>query len=352
MSKQIISTPDAPAAIGTYSQAVRVGNTVYLSGQIPLDPATMQLVSGDIDAEIRRVFDNLAAVAKAAGGTLDDAVEGHRVPHRPCALRPRERDHGHVFPAALSGTRCHWRCRAATRRPRGDGVRAESLKPALVASSGCCNTAVAAAADPLFLLPARYEDRTRITPIGALLHGMRAVVEGEVQLVDVVFRRRRAMLVRISDGSGFLNLRFFYFSRAQQEGLARGTRMRCVGEARRGPQGLEMVHPEYRRVGNHAEPLDDRLTPIYPLTEGQTQGRVRVMVNKALARLAANPGAGSAAAPASSTSCICPRCAKRWSSCITRRWALRWPRWPKAGIPRSGDWPSRNCWRTSSRCSS
>jgi reactive intermediate/imine deaminase len=75
MSRQIISTPDAPAAIGTYSQAVRVGNTVYLSGQIPLDPATMQLVSGDIDAEIRRVFDNLAAVAKAAGGTLDDAVK-------------------------------------------------------------------------------------------------------------------------------------------------------------------------------------------------------------------------------------------------------------------------------------
>jgi reactive intermediate/imine deaminase len=75
MTRQIISTPDAPAAIGTYSQAVRVGNTVYLSGQIPLEPATMQLVSGDIDTEIRRVFDNLAAVAKAAGGTLNDAVK-------------------------------------------------------------------------------------------------------------------------------------------------------------------------------------------------------------------------------------------------------------------------------------
>ena len=145
------------------------------------------------------------------------------------------------------------------------------------------------AVDPLFLLPARYEDRTRVTPIGALYHGMRAVVEGEVQITDVVFRRRRAMLVRISDGSGFLNLRFFYFSRAQQEGLARGTRIRRIGEARRGPQGLEMVHPEYRRLGQYAEALDDRLTPIYPLTEGQTQGRVRVMVNKALARLAANP---------------------------------------------------------------
>jgi reactive intermediate/imine deaminase len=75
MTRQIISTPNAPAAIGTYSQAVRVSNTVYVSGQIPLDPATMQLVSGDIDAEIRRVFDNLAAIATAAGATLNHAVK-------------------------------------------------------------------------------------------------------------------------------------------------------------------------------------------------------------------------------------------------------------------------------------
>jgi len=70
-----ISTPDAPAAIGTYSQAVRAGDTVYLSGQIPLDPTTMQLVTGDIDAEIRRVFENLKAVAQAAGGSLANAVK-------------------------------------------------------------------------------------------------------------------------------------------------------------------------------------------------------------------------------------------------------------------------------------
>lgn len=74
MTRQIISTPDAPQAIGTYSQAVRVGPTVYISGQIPLDPATGQLVSGDIETEIRRVFDNLAAIAKAAGGSLRHAV--------------------------------------------------------------------------------------------------------------------------------------------------------------------------------------------------------------------------------------------------------------------------------------
>lgn len=75
MTKQIIHTDRAPQAIGSYSQAVRTGNTVYLSGQIPLDPATMTLVGGDVAAEIRRVFDNLAAVAQAAGGGLDDIVK-------------------------------------------------------------------------------------------------------------------------------------------------------------------------------------------------------------------------------------------------------------------------------------
>ncbi|HXH03345.1 MAG TPA: RidA family protein [Candidatus Competibacteraceae bacterium] len=74
MSRQIISTDRAPAAIGTYSQAVKVGNTVYLSGQIPLDPATMQLVEG-FEAQTRRVFDNLKAVAEAAGGGFKDFVK-------------------------------------------------------------------------------------------------------------------------------------------------------------------------------------------------------------------------------------------------------------------------------------
>ncbi|MBP6097420.1 MAG: RidA family protein [Methyloversatilis sp.] len=74
MSRTIISTPDAPAAIGTYSQAVKTGNTVYMSGQIGLDPATMEMVDG-IDAQITRVFENLKAVAAAAGGSLDHAVK-------------------------------------------------------------------------------------------------------------------------------------------------------------------------------------------------------------------------------------------------------------------------------------
>jgi reactive intermediate/imine deaminase len=74
-NRAIISTPAAPEAIGPYSQAVKVGNTVWLSGQIPLVPATMELVSDDISAQARQVFDNLAAVAVAAGGSLDSAVK-------------------------------------------------------------------------------------------------------------------------------------------------------------------------------------------------------------------------------------------------------------------------------------
>src|SRR5450830_1415155 len=74
MPKAVISTPHAPSAIGTYSQAVRAGNTIYLSGQIGLDPASMQMVDG-IDAQIVRVFENLKAVARAAGATLNDAVK-------------------------------------------------------------------------------------------------------------------------------------------------------------------------------------------------------------------------------------------------------------------------------------
>lgn len=75
MSKQTISTPDAPAAIGTYSQAVRVGNTIWVSGQIPLDPATKELVPGDMEAQVRRVFDNLKAIVTAAGASFDDVVK-------------------------------------------------------------------------------------------------------------------------------------------------------------------------------------------------------------------------------------------------------------------------------------
>ncbi len=140
--------------------------------------------------------------------------------------------------------------------------------------------------DVLFHLPLRYEDRTRVVPIGALRNGDRAVIEGEIQLAEVAFRRRRMLLVRIADGTGFVTLRFFHFSAAQQAQLVRGQRLRCFGEARLGPGGIEIVHPEYRRVladASGAPP--DCLTPIYPTTEGVQQGRLRMLTDLALAEL-------------------------------------------------------------------
>jgi ATP-dependent DNA helicase RecG len=140
--------------------------------------------------------------------------------------------------------------------------------------------------DVLFHLPFRYEDRTQTQPLGTLQAGMRAVIEGEVQLSEIVFRGRRALLVRISDGSGWLTLRFFHFSNSQQIQMARGTRLRCYGEVRPGPQTLEMVHPEYRRVSGEAEPQGEAtLTPVYPATEGVQQARLRQLSTAALQEL-------------------------------------------------------------------
>jgi ATP-dependent DNA helicase RecG len=136
--------------------------------------------------------------------------------------------------------------------------------------------------DVLFVLPLRYEDRTHVVPIGALIEGMHAVIEGEILLAEIVFRRRRQLLVRLADGTGTLTLRFFYFSNAQREALSRGARLRCHGEIRRGPLGLEIVHPEYRHITALSEPLPQTLTPIYPATEGLTQGRLRMLVDRAL----------------------------------------------------------------------
>jgi ATP-dependent DNA helicase RecG len=139
-------------------------------------------------------------------------------------------------------------------------------------------------ADLLFWLPTRYEDRTRIVPIGSLRPGMRAAVEGTIELAEVVFRGRRSLLVRLADGTGYLTLRFFHFSGAQQEQLRRGARLRCFGEVRRGKHGPEIVHPEYRDAdAPDKQAVEGALTPIYPLTEGVQQGRLRNLTAQALA---------------------------------------------------------------------
>ncbi|MGH8373475.1 MAG: ATP-dependent DNA helicase RecG [Gammaproteobacteria bacterium] len=145
--------------------------------------------------------------------------------------------------------------------------------------------------DLLFHLPARYEDRTRIIPIGALRPGVPTAIEGEVQLAEIVIRRRRTLLVRISDGTGALTLRFFHFNQAQADALARGVHLRCYGEARPGAVTLEMIHPEYRIVTpGIAMPHESALTPIYPATEGIAQLKLRALTDQALKILEANPG--------------------------------------------------------------
>ena len=102
--------------------------------------------------------------------------------------------------------------------------------------------------DMLFHLPLRYEDRTRVVSMGMARPGDQVVVQGEVELAEVRFGRRRSLLVRVSDGTGFLTLRFFHFNAAQQAGFRRGAGIRCYGEVRAGPSTAEMIHPEYRII--------------------------------------------------------------------------------------------------------
>jgi ATP-dependent DNA helicase RecG len=139
--------------------------------------------------------------------------------------------------------------------------------------------------DLLFHLPLRYQDRTRVVPIGALRPGQDAVIEGVVAGADVVMGRRRSLLVRLQDGSGTLSLRFYHFSQAQKDALKRGTQLRCYGEARPGASGLEIYHPEYRALSDQPAAVEQNLTPIYPTTEGLSQQRLRQLTSQALARL-------------------------------------------------------------------
>jgi ATP-dependent DNA helicase RecG len=146
--------------------------------------------------------------------------------------------------------------------------------------------------DLLFLLPLRYEDRTRLSRIGSLHPGMRSLFSGEVLLAETVYRGRRSLLVRIGDGSGQITLRFFYFSRKQQAQFRQGVTLSCFGDIRMGPGGLEVVHPEYRVLGAGQEVVvSDALTPVYPMTEGIAQGRLRTLVAQALAMMEKNPAA-------------------------------------------------------------
>ena len=144
--------------------------------------------------------------------------------------------------------------------------------------------------DLLFLLPLRYEDRTQLVKIGSLVAGARCLVSGEVLLAETAYRGRRNLLVRISDGSGQLTLRFFHFSRQQQAQFQSGLHVICFGEVRRGSAGFEMIHPEYRILReSQGAAMSDSLTPIYPATEGVQQGRLRNLTDQALRAMQDEP---------------------------------------------------------------
>ncbi|WP_089726151.1 ATP-dependent DNA helicase RecG [Candidatus Thiosymbion oneisti] len=142
--------------------------------------------------------------------------------------------------------------------------------------------------DLLFHLPLRYQDRSRVVPIADLEPGTEVLVEGEIRDVGIGYGRRRSLKVWLADASeqGGILLRFFHFSGKQAAALKPGTKLRCFGEVRRGPQSLEMVHPEYRHYGRaEPPPLEDSLTPIYPTTEGLQQSSWRLLTDQALALL-------------------------------------------------------------------
>ncbi len=137
--------------------------------------------------------------------------------------------------------------------------------------------------DLLFLLPIRYEDKTSLHKISALVAGEKALIQGFVVLTTVVYRGRRMLISQLSDDTGIITLRFFHFSKQQARRLAKNTVVRCFGQTRKTASGLEMIHPEYQIINpENPAPLEAGLTPIYPTTEGLQQGRLRKIVRAAL----------------------------------------------------------------------
>ncbi|MBK1645918.1 ATP-dependent DNA helicase RecG [Thiocapsa imhoffii] len=144
--------------------------------------------------------------------------------------------------------------------------------------------------DLLFHVPHRYQDRTRRRALSELAPGEEVLIEGEIERVEGALGRRPSLKVWLRDSSGGgLLLRFFHYGRAQREAFQPGVRLRCYGEVRQGPASLEMVHPEYRVLMDGLAPLEQRLTPIYPSTEGLQQSSWRALTDQALTMLAASP---------------------------------------------------------------
>jgi ATP-dependent DNA helicase RecG len=197
--------------------------------------------------------------------------------------------------------------------------------------------------DVLFHLPLRYQDRTRVVPIGALRPGQDAVVEGTVSGADVVMGRRRSLVVRMQDGTGGLSLRFYPFQqRTERRPQARHADS-LLRRSAAGASGLEIYHPEYRAItGDEPPPVDETLTPVYPLTEGLTQARLRQLCMQTLTMLG----------PTSLPDWLRPNWPatinwRRWptrsATCTTRRPMPTSTNSPSAITGPSIVWRSKNC---------
>lgn len=141
--------------------------------------------------------------------------------------------------------------------------------------------------DLLFHLPLRYEDRTRVSTIRECLVGTHTNIIGEITSNQLTHGKRRMMVVNVNDGTGNIQLCFFSFSASQKNSLSIGQTIRCYGEIKRGPNGFQIVHPEYRSLDDDRAltPMEETLTPVYPTTDGLKQISLRNLTDQALIRL-------------------------------------------------------------------
>ena len=315
MAKQVIQSPDAPAAIGPYSQAIRAGNTVYLSGQIGLDPATGKLVEG-IEAQAHQVFTNLRAVAEAAGGDARRHRQADDPAGRPRRLREGQRDHGDVLQAAVSGARDvpgGGACRAArASRSKASCCRAPASHSAqpLVAPIGRSAAPQAkrrasrersrgrprrqaraprhrARADLVLHLPLRYEDHTqpraarraarrarRCRPRASSSTPRSSTGRGASSSAccDDPDARRRAARAALLLAS----------IRASRRRSRRARACACSAKCATGTSASRSCIRSSASSTPDA-PLPDRLTPVYPTTAGLAQDTLRKVIARALA---------------------------------------------------------------------
>ena len=136
--------------------------------------------------------------------------------------------------------------------------------------------------DVLFHLPSRYEDRTQVYEIEDCKPFTHVSIQGEVKTADIQYGKKRMFVVKVSDGTGTITLRFFHFGAVQRTMMTPGNEVRCFGEIRTGKWGLEMMHPEFALIGEDDGETEDTLTPVYPTTEGVKQLTLRSLTDQAL----------------------------------------------------------------------